>query len=84
MIDKSARQHYRNIGFSKVKPSKNGLRPGYAFAGTGGNTGSSGGTGGGGAAQRARAISLKVDNTSTGQHWKLGTFRLDIQADGRR
>ena len=33
---------------------------------------------------RARAISLKVDNTSTGQHWTLGTFRLDIQADGRR
>jgi len=33
---------------------------------------------------RARAISLKVDNTSTSQHWKLGTFRLDIQADGRR
>jgi len=33
---------------------------------------------------RARAISLKIDNTSTGQHWKLGTFRLDIQADGRR
>ena len=33
---------------------------------------------------RARAIALKVDNTSTGQHWKLGTFRLDIQADGRR
>ena len=33
---------------------------------------------------RARAISLKVDNTGTGQHWKLGTFRLDIQADGRR
>jgi len=33
---------------------------------------------------RARAISLKVDNTSTGQHWKLGTFRLDTQADGRR
>jgi hypothetical protein len=33
---------------------------------------------------RARAISLKVDNTSTQQHWKLGTFRLDIQADGRR
>ena len=33
---------------------------------------------------RARAIALKVDNTSTKQHWKLGTFRLDIQADGRR
>ena len=33
---------------------------------------------------RARAIALKVDNTSTTQHWKLGTFRLDIQPDGRR
>jgi len=33
---------------------------------------------------RARAIALKIDNTSTGQHWKLGTFRLDIQPDGRR
>jgi hypothetical protein len=33
---------------------------------------------------RARAISLKVDNTGTTQHWKLGTFRLDIQPDGRR
>ena len=33
---------------------------------------------------RARAIALKVDNTSITQHWKLGTFRVDIQADGRR
>jgi len=33
---------------------------------------------------RARAVSLKVDYTSTTQHWKLGTFRLDIQPDGRR
>ena len=33
---------------------------------------------------RARAIALKVDNTGLTQHWKLGTFRLDIQADGRR
>ena len=33
---------------------------------------------------RARAIALKVDNTSIKEHWKLGTFRLDIQADGRR
>jgi hypothetical protein len=33
---------------------------------------------------RARAISLKIDNTGTTQHWKLGTFRLDIQPDGRR
>ncbi len=30
---------------------------------------------------RARAIALKVDNTSITQHWKLGTFRLDIQPD---
>jgi len=30
------------------------------------------------------ASALKVDNTSTTQHWKLGTFRLDIQPDGRR
>ena len=33
---------------------------------------------------RARAIALKVDNTGLTQHWKLGTFRLDIQPDGRR
>ena len=33
---------------------------------------------------RARAIALKVDNTGRTQHWKLGTFRLDIQPDGRR
>jgi hypothetical protein len=33
---------------------------------------------------RARAIALKIDNTSITQHWKLGTFRLDIQPDGRR
>jgi len=33
---------------------------------------------------RARAIALKVENTGSSQSWKLGTFRLDIQADGRR
>jgi hypothetical protein len=33
---------------------------------------------------RARSIALKVANTSTAQDWKLGTFRLDIQPDGRR
>jgi hypothetical protein len=33
---------------------------------------------------RARAISLKIANTTTNQSWKLGTFRLDIQPDGRR
>jgi len=33
---------------------------------------------------RARAIALKVENISTSQDWKLGTFKLDVQADGRR
>ena len=33
---------------------------------------------------RARAIALKIENTSSNQSWKLGTFRLDIQPDGRR
>tara|TARA_E500000318_G_C3538094_1_gene203496 strand:- start:732 stop:1325 length:594 start_codon:yes stop_codon:yes gene_type:complete len=33
---------------------------------------------------RARAIALKIENTSSDQSWKLGTFRLDIQPDGRR
>jgi len=33
---------------------------------------------------RARAVALKIANTSTSQNWKLGTFRLDIQPDGRR
>ena len=33
---------------------------------------------------RARAVSLKVANTGASQDWKLGTFRLDIQPDGRR
>jgi len=33
---------------------------------------------------RARAIALKVANTAASQSWKLGTFKLDIQPDGRR
>ena len=33
---------------------------------------------------RGRAISLKIANTGSAQDWKLGGFRLDIQADGRR
>ena len=33
---------------------------------------------------RARAIALKIENTTTNQSWKLGTFRLDTQPDGRR
>ena len=33
---------------------------------------------------RARLVSLKIANTGTAQYWKLGSFRLDIQPDGRR
>ena len=33
---------------------------------------------------RARAMSLKIANTGASQSWKLGTFRLDTQPDGRR
>ncbi len=33
---------------------------------------------------RGRAIALKIANTSSNQSWKLGTFRLDTQPDGRR
>ena len=33
---------------------------------------------------RARAIAVKVENTAASQSWKLGTFRLDTQPDGRR
>jgi hypothetical protein len=33
---------------------------------------------------RARSVALKVENTAVDQNWKLGTFRLDVQASGRR
>ena len=33
---------------------------------------------------RARLISLKVSNDSTNQFWRLGTFRIDYNTDGRR
>jgi predicted secreted protein len=33
---------------------------------------------------RARQIAIKVGNTSTGQSWRMGTFRLDIHPGGRR
>ena len=33
---------------------------------------------------RARAVQLKVANTGASETWKMGTFRLDTQADGRR
>jgi len=33
---------------------------------------------------RARQIALKIANTGTGETWRMGTFRLDIHAGGRR
>jgi len=33
---------------------------------------------------RARAIALTISNTAVDTNWKLGTFRLDIHAGGRR
>jgi hypothetical protein len=33
---------------------------------------------------RARAVAMKIENTTVSQSWKLGTFRLDLQPDGRR
>ena len=33
---------------------------------------------------RGRAASLKISNSSTGQSWRYGTFRADVQPDGRR
>jgi len=33
---------------------------------------------------RARAVAMKIENTAASQSWKLGTFRLDVQPDGRR
>ena len=33
---------------------------------------------------RGRAAALKIENTSSGQTWRYGTFRADVQPDGRR
>ena len=33
---------------------------------------------------RARQIALEIANTTSGEDWKLGTFRLDIHPGGRR
>lgn len=34
--------------------------------------------------KRARQIAIKIGNISTDQTWRVGTFRLDIHAGGRR
>jgi hypothetical protein len=33
---------------------------------------------------RGRAAALKIENTSSGETWRYGTFRADVQPDGRR
>tara|TARA_R110002012_G_scaffold174758_1_gene339622 strand:- start:639 stop:2807 length:2169 start_codon:yes stop_codon:yes gene_type:complete len=33
---------------------------------------------------RGRFASLKIENTSTDQNWRFGSFRADVQPDGRR
>ena len=33
---------------------------------------------------RARFASLKIANVSTDQNWRFGTFRADVQLDGKR
>ena len=33
---------------------------------------------------RARAINLKIENVTTNESWRYGTFKADVQQDGRR
>ena len=33
---------------------------------------------------RARAVNFKVENITTSENWRYGTFRADVQPDGRR
>ena len=33
---------------------------------------------------RARAANLKIENTTTNETWRYGTFKADTQIDGRR
>ena len=33
---------------------------------------------------RGRFVNFKIENDSNGESWRFGTFRLDIQPDGRR
>ena len=33
---------------------------------------------------RARAVSLKIENVTTNENWRYGTFKADVQPDGRR
>ena len=33
---------------------------------------------------RARALNLKIENETVNENWRYGTFKADIQIDGRR
>jgi hypothetical protein len=33
---------------------------------------------------RGRFVNVKIENDSSGEEWRFGTLRLDIQGDGRR
>ena len=33
---------------------------------------------------RGRSVAVKIANTAVDSNWKLGTFRLDVHAGGRR
>ena len=33
---------------------------------------------------RARAANLKIENVATSESWRYGTFKADVQPDGRR
>ena len=33
---------------------------------------------------RGRSVAVKISNTAIDSNWKMGTFRLDVHAGGRR
>jgi len=33
---------------------------------------------------RGRFVNVKIENDSVSESWRFGTFKIDIQADGRR
>ena len=33
---------------------------------------------------RGRFINVKIENDDSGESWRFGTLRLDVQGDGRR
>jgi len=33
---------------------------------------------------RGRFVNIKIENDAASESWRFGTFRLDVQPDGRR